>query len=64
MNPVNNDEKKRRERRIELANNLTLAAVVITAIINTVAVILKIVWLSRLKRPKQQLQKSPMLGVP
>ena len=43
MNPVNNDEKKRRERRIELANNLTLAAVVITAIINTVAVILKIV---------------------
>lgn len=43
MNPVNNDEKKRRERRIELANNLTLASVVITAIINTVAVILKIV---------------------
>lgn len=43
MNPVNNDEKKRRERRIELANNLTLVAVVITAIINTVAVILKIV---------------------
>lgn len=41
MNPVNNDEKKRRERRIELANNLTLASVVITAIINTVAVILK-----------------------
>ena len=43
VKPVNNDEKKRRERRIELANNLTLAAVVITAIINTVAVILKIV---------------------
>ena len=43
MNPVNNDEKKRRGRRIELANNLTLAAVVITAIINTIAVILKIV---------------------
>lgn len=40
---MNNDEKKRRERRIELANNLTLVAVVITAIINTVAVILKIV---------------------
>ena len=40
---MNNNEKQRRERRIELANNLTLAAVVITAIINTVAVILKIV---------------------
>jgi hypothetical protein len=39
----NDDKEKRRERRIELANNLTLAAVVITAIINTVAVILKIV---------------------
>lgn len=39
---MNNDEKKRRERRIELANNLTLAAVTVTAIVNTIAVILKI----------------------
>lgn len=36
------DEDKRRERRIELANNLTLAAVTITAIVNTVGLIVKI----------------------
>ena len=35
------EEEKRRERRIELANNLTLAAVAVTAIVNTIAVILK-----------------------
>ena len=36
------DENKRRERRIELANNLTLVAVAITAIVNTVGLIVKI----------------------
>lgn len=41
MNNHDDNEKKRRERRIELANNLTLAAVAVTAIVNTIAVILK-----------------------
>lgn len=36
------DEDKRRERRIELANTLTLVAVSITAIVNTVGLIVKI----------------------
>ena len=36
------DEDKRREHRIELASNLTLVAVTITAIVNTVGLIVKI----------------------
>ena len=35
------DEDKRRERRIELANNLTLVAATITAIVNMVRLIVK-----------------------
>lgn len=42
MNTMNNLENKHRKQRIELANNLTLAAVTVTAIVNTIAVILKI----------------------
>jgi hypothetical protein len=42
MTPMNNLENKHRKQRIELANNLTLAAVTVTAIVNTIAVILKI----------------------
>ena len=41
-NTMNNLENKHRKQRIELANNLTLAAVTVTAIVNTIAVILKI----------------------
>ena len=42
VNTMNNFENKHRKQRIELANNLTLAAVTVTAIVNTIAVILKI----------------------
>lgn len=42
VTPMNNLENKHRKQRIELANNLTLAAVTVTAIVNTIAVILKI----------------------
>jgi len=42
VNTMNNLENKHRKQRIELANNLTLAAVTVTAIVNTIAVILKI----------------------
>ena len=42
MNTMNTLENKHRKQRIELANTLTLAAVTVTAIVNTIAVILKI----------------------
>lgn len=53
---MNNLENKHRKQRIELANNLTLAAVTVTAIVNTIAVILKIAIVP-VKAPRRQLQK-------